>query len=92
MVSIGHGIVVRNSMSHYPKRGYEIFNSPGAAQREVAIMRALKDGPLYTSIIRLRTKIKDRVMYKTLLALERAHMIKRTKTVRNTNCWKLVQT
>jgi len=90
MYAIGHGIVIRTSMNHHPLRGYEIFNRPAAAQREVAIMRALKDGPLYTSIIRLRTSLKDRTMRKSLAELERAGMVERTKAKRNTNCWRLV--
>ena len=78
------------SMSHHQLRQYTIFNHPRAAQREVAIMRALKDGPLYTSAIRHRAKLKDRPMRRSLVDLERAGMIERTSARCNWNFWKLV--
>ena len=90
MVSIGSGIKPTRSMCHHQQRQYSIFNHPAAAQREVAIMRALKDGPVYQSIIRFRTKIKDTSLRKTLRELERAGMIGCTRTAGHRNCWYLV--
>lgn len=73
MSNIGEGIRPTRSMSHNQQRQHVVYDHPKTARREVAIMRLLRSGPLYT--FEISATLGDTYVSESLTALKKIGLI-----------------